>query len=102
MKIPLPSDFITLSGMKQASNRLAANDANQPRCLLRRLHSLVQVSRYAAGVVPVDASIRQIHSRSAITLTAPHTIHKSLVRLWLVYRLMQIYPKFNPFTLRAS
>ena len=58
MKIPLPSDFIAFSGMKQASNRLASNDANQPRCLLRQLQPLVQVSRYTAGVVPVDASIR--------------------------------------------
>jgi len=27
----------------------------------------------------------QIHSRSAITLTAPHTIHKSLARLRRIY-----------------
>jgi hypothetical protein len=26
MKIPLPLDFITVSGMKQVSNRLAANN----------------------------------------------------------------------------
>jgi len=78
-------------------------------------HLLVQVSRYAAGVVPVltlrsdprifksHASCQSpimplhIHSRSAIILTAPRTIHKSLAAfggvtgLWQVYRLSRIY-----------